>query len=56
MATKTVPLPAAIPGWYVANEKGHRPGYTADPNQAKLVPVCSLCDEYHPGPEGACLL
>lgn len=53
---RTVALPSAIPGWYVANERGQRAGYTSDPAQAKQVPVCSLCDEYHPGPEGACLL
>lgn len=53
---KTVPMPSAAAGWYVADEPGPRPGYTSNPAMAKQVPVCSMCDEYHSEPEGACLL
>lgn len=54
-APRMVPKPSKAVGWYVA-AGGGRAGYTSDPKYAQMVPVCRVCDEYHDGVEGSCLL
>ena len=52
---RLVPKPSAAPGWYVAEGNNGR-SFTCNPTYALMVPACGICDEYHPGPEGTCLL
>lgn len=50
---RMVPKPSAAEGWYCAPDGK---SFTSNPEYALMVPVCGVCDEYHPEPEGTCLL
>lgn len=52
---RLVPEPSMAEGWYRATG-GARAGFTSDPKYANWVPVCGICDTYHKGAEGSCLL
>lgn len=53
---RMVPKPSKAVGWYPSAVGGARAGFTSDPKYALMVPVCRMCDEYHEGVEGSCLL